>query len=42
MNAVALQIVERALRRVHRKLMKIRAAEPADLGIQVREQTPLQ
>src|SRR6202020_492144 len=41
-HAIALQIPHRTAGAVDRQLMKIRAAEPADLGVRVGKQTPLQ
>ena len=40
--AVLLEVRERALRRVHRQLREVRAAEPLELGVQVGEVPALQ
>jgi hypothetical protein len=40
--AVALLVGERALRRVHRQLVEIGRAQPRQLGVEVREQAPLE
>ena len=39
---VALKVVHRAFRRIHRDLVKIGPAEPAQLSVQIREQAALQ